>query len=69
MISSTFLLYTNECINLSSNLSLLFPAEEDMYGVYSNLLFKHFLAEGIVCGHTLFVASAKEEPAGLIKVK
>ncbi|XP_062974851.1 elongator complex protein 4 [Elgaria multicarinata webbii] len=41
--------------------------EEDVYGVYSNLLFKHFLAEGIICGHNLFVASDKEEPADILK--
>uniref|UniRef100_A0A6J0TRT5 Elongator complex protein 4 n=1 Tax=Pogona vitticeps TaxID=103695 RepID=A0A6J0TRT5_9SAUR len=41
--------------------------EEDVYGVYSNLLFKHFLAEGIVCGHNLFVASDKGEPADILK--
>ncbi|XP_044871975.1 elongator complex protein 4 isoform X5 [Mauremys mutica] len=41
--------------------------EEDKYGIYSNLLFKYFLAEGIVCGHNLFVASAKEDPADILK--
>nr|XP_034973784.1 elongator complex protein 4 isoform X1 [Zootoca vivipara] len=41
--------------------------EEDVYGIYSNLLFKHFLSEGIVCGHDLFVASDKEEPADILK--
>ncbi|KAJ6665141.1 hypothetical protein lerEdw1_005372 [Lerista edwardsae] len=41
--------------------------EEDVYGLYSNLLFKHFLAEGIVCGHNLFIASAKEEPTDILK--
>ncbi|XP_050192686.1 elongator complex protein 4 [Myiozetetes cayanensis] len=41
--------------------------EEDKYGLYSNLLFKYFLAEGIVCGHDLFVASAKEHPDNILK--
>ncbi|CAN8213624.1 unnamed protein product [Coccothraustes coccothraustes] len=41
--------------------------EEDKYGLYSNLLFKYFLAEGIVCGHELFVASAKEHPDNILK--
>ncbi|XP_015486704.1 elongator complex protein 4 isoform X6 [Parus major] len=41
--------------------------EEDKYGLYSNLLFKYFLAEGIVCGHELFVASAKEHPDKILK--
>uniref|UniRef100_A0A8D0B352 Elongator complex protein 4 n=1 Tax=Salvator merianae TaxID=96440 RepID=A0A8D0B352_SALMN len=42
--------------------------EEDTYGIYSNLLFKHFLAEGVVCGHNLFIASDKEEPSDILKV-
>ncbi|NXA14818.1 ELP4 protein, partial [Sapayoa aenigma] len=41
--------------------------EEDKYGLYSNLLFKYFLAEGVVCGHDLFVASAKELPDNILK--
>ncbi|NXC71575.1 ELP4 protein, partial [Anhinga anhinga] len=41
--------------------------EEDKYGLYSNLLFKYFLAEGVVCGHDLFVASAKEHPDNILK--
>uniref|UniRef100_A0A8B9SC37 Elongator complex protein 4 n=1 Tax=Apteryx owenii TaxID=8824 RepID=A0A8B9SC37_APTOW len=41
--------------------------EEDKFGVYSNLLFKYFLAEGVVSGHELFVASAKELPANILK--
>uniref|UniRef100_A0A8C7EDB6 Elongator complex protein 4 n=1 Tax=Nothoprocta perdicaria TaxID=30464 RepID=A0A8C7EDB6_NOTPE len=42
-------------------------SEEDKYGVYSHLLFKYFLAEGVVCGHDLFVASAKELPTSILK--
>nr|XP_060622241.1 elongator complex protein 4 isoform X1 [Anolis sagrei ordinatus] len=41
--------------------------EEDVYGVYANLFFKHFLAEGVICGHNLFVASDKEDPADILK--
>ncbi|XP_054056180.1 elongator complex protein 4 isoform X2 [Rissa tridactyla] len=41
--------------------------EEDKYGLYSNLLFKYFLAEGVVCGHHLFVASAKDHPDNILK--
>ncbi|XP_043825829.1 LOW QUALITY PROTEIN: elongator complex protein 4 [Dromiciops gliroides] len=41
--------------------------EEDKYNIYSNLLFKYFLAEGIVCGHTLLVASAKEDPDDIVQ--
>ncbi|NWI17947.1 ELP4 protein, partial [Crypturellus soui] len=45
----------------------LVSTEEDIYGVYSHLLFKYFLAEGVVCGHDLFVASAKELPTNILK--
>ncbi|KAF6103193.1 elongator acetyltransferase complex subunit 4 [Phyllostomus discolor] len=41
--------------------------EEDKYNVYSPLLFKYFLAEGIINGHTLLVASAKENPADILQ--
>ncbi|PNI78843.1 LOW QUALITY PROTEIN: ELP4 isoform 26, partial [Pan troglodytes] len=41
--------------------------EEDKYNIYSPLLFKYFLAEGIVNGHTLLVASAKEDPANILQ--
>ncbi|PNI78837.1 ELP4 isoform 20, partial [Pan troglodytes] len=43
--------------------------EEDKYNIYSPLLFKYFLAEGIVNGHTLLVASAKEDPANILQIK
>ncbi|XP_051000246.1 elongator complex protein 4 [Acomys russatus] len=41
--------------------------EEDKYNIYSPLLLKYFLAEGIVSGHTLLVASAKENPANILQ--
>ncbi|XP_004607926.2 elongator complex protein 4 [Sorex araneus] len=41
--------------------------EEDRYNTYSPLLFKYFLAEGIINGHTLLVASAKEDPAHILQ--
>ncbi|XP_007497279.3 elongator complex protein 4 [Monodelphis domestica] len=41
--------------------------EEDKYNIYSSLIFKYFLAEGIVCGHTLLVASAKEDPGDILQ--
>ncbi|XP_069888762.1 elongator complex protein 4 [Dipodomys merriami] len=41
--------------------------EEDKYNIYSPMLFKYFLAEGIVSGHTLLVASAKEDPTDILK--
>lgn len=49
--------------------TIFVSTEEDKYGVYSNLLFKYFLAEGVVCGHDLFVASAMEPPDNILKVK
>ncbi|XP_031227122.1 elongator complex protein 4 isoform X1 [Mastomys coucha] len=41
--------------------------EEDKYNIYSPLLFKYFMAEGIINGHTLLVASAKESPANILQ--
>ncbi|KAM6172493.1 elongator complex protein 4 [Erethizon dorsatum] len=41
--------------------------EEDKYNIYSPLLFKYFLAEGIISGHTLLVVSAKEHPADILQ--
>ncbi|XP_037377852.1 elongator complex protein 4 [Talpa occidentalis] len=41
--------------------------EEDKYNIYSPLLFKYFLAEGVINGHTLLVASAKEDPADILQ--
>ena len=43
--------------------------EEDAFGQYSRLLLKYFLAEGVMCGHSLLLASASEEPPGILKVK
>nr|XP_033784172.1 elongator complex protein 4 [Geotrypetes seraphini] len=41
--------------------------EEDKYNMYSNLLLKYFLAEGVVCHHDLFVASAEEDPSIILQ--
>ncbi|XP_040835974.1 elongator complex protein 4 isoform X3 [Ochotona curzoniae] len=41
--------------------------EEDKYNLYSPLLFKYFLAEGVVSGHTLLIASAEEEPTDIVQ--
>uniref|UniRef100_A0A452SKW5 Elongator complex protein 4 n=1 Tax=Ursus americanus TaxID=9643 RepID=A0A452SKW5_URSAM len=41
--------------------------KEDKYNIYSSLVFKYFLAEGIINGHTLLVASAKEDPADILQ--
>ncbi|XP_056134929.1 elongator complex protein 4 [Lampris incognitus] len=41
--------------------------EEDRYDSYSHMIFKYFLAEGVVCGHELFVASAQENPDDILQ--
>eukprot|EP00057_Strongylocentrotus_purpuratus_P018953 XP_011673427.1 PREDICTED: elongator complex protein 4-like [Strongylocentrotus purpuratus] len=41
--------------------------EEDTFGSYANLLLRYFLAEGVMCGHGLMVASAEEQPKKILK--
>ncbi|XP_073432404.1 elongator complex protein 4 isoform X4 [Dendrobates tinctorius] len=41
--------------------------EEDTYSTYSNLLLKYFLAEGVISGHEVFIASASEVPCKIIQ--
>ncbi|XP_063800522.1 elongator complex protein 4 isoform X2 [Pseudophryne corroboree] len=41
--------------------------EEDAYSTYSNVLLRNFLAEGVVSGHEVFVASAGEDPHTILK--
>ncbi|KAM6980943.1 elongator complex protein 4 [Aplochiton taeniatus] len=41
--------------------------EEDRYDSYSRMLLKYFLAEGVVCGHELFVASAQDHPDDILQ--
>ncbi|XP_018423313.1 PREDICTED: elongator complex protein 4 isoform X2 [Nanorana parkeri] len=41
--------------------------EEDTYSTYSNLLLKYFVAEGVVSGHEIFVASSSEDPQRILK--
>ena len=43
-------------------------AEEDKYGSYSHLLLKYFLAEGVMCNHSLFLASADTSTEHILKV-
>uniref|UniRef100_A0A673GN21 Elongator complex protein 4 n=1 Tax=Sinocyclocheilus rhinocerous TaxID=307959 RepID=A0A673GN21_9TELE len=40
---------------------------EDRYDSYSRMLLKYFLAEGVVCGHELFLASARDHPDDIIE--
>lgn len=46
------------------NLSILpcfkfetYVTEEDEFGIYSNIILKHYVAEGVVTDHTLLLAS------------
>lgn len=41
-------------------------SEEDYLGSYSRVLTKYFLAEGVVCKHDLFIASADENPEEIV---
>ncbi|XP_051885337.1 elongator complex protein 4 [Pristis pectinata] len=45
----------------------LILVEEDKYESYSQMLLKYFVAEGIVCGHSLFIASAKDHPEEILQ--
>uniref|UniRef100_A0A3B3QPS4 Elongator complex protein 4 n=1 Tax=Paramormyrops kingsleyae TaxID=1676925 RepID=A0A3B3QPS4_9TELE len=40
----------------------LLLVEEDKYDSYSRMLLKYFLAEGVVCGHHVFLGSARDPP-------
>ncbi|KAJ8911957.1 hypothetical protein NQ315_012768 [Exocentrus adspersus] len=41
--------------------------EEDFHGLYSKILLKYFLAEGIVTSHSTFVASQDTNPSSIVK--
>ena len=43
-------------------------AEEDAYNSYASYLVKYFLAEGVMCGHALFVAGPSIHTADILKV-
>jgi len=53
-----YILFTEYSL-LSGSITVLYPffPEEDKYGTYAKLLIKYFLAEGIVSGHSLIIAS------------
>ena len=42
--------------------------EEDTFGSYARQLSKYFLAEGIVSGHAIFLASSEPDPSSILKV-
>lgn len=41
--------------------------EEDAYNSYASYLVKYFLAEGVMCGHALFVAGPSVHTADILK--
>ncbi|CAG05700.1 unnamed protein product, partial [Tetraodon nigroviridis] len=41
--------------------------EEDRYDSYSRMILKYFLAEGVVCGHELFVSAIQESPDDILQ--
>ena len=49
-------------------LSSFARTEEDAYNSYANFLAKYFLAEGVMCGHALFVAGPSIHTADILKV-
>jgi hypothetical protein len=50
------------------NAAFVFILEEDKYGTYAKLLVRYFLAEGIVCGHSLVVASQDLNCEALVRI-
>lgn len=42
--------------------------EEDRYDSYSRMILKYFLAEGVLCRHELFVATAQDNPDDILQV-
>lgn len=49
-------------------LSCASVAEEDRYDSYSRMILKYFLAEGVICRHELFVATAQDDPDEILQV-
>ncbi|RMX46083.1 hypothetical protein pdam_00009380 [Pocillopora damicornis] len=45
----------------------VFMVEEDTYSSYARQLSKYFLAEGVISGHSIFLASAEPEPNDILK--
>ncbi|XP_049767588.1 elongator complex protein 4 [Schistocerca cancellata] len=40
--------------------------EEDKYGTFSKFIMKYFLAEGVVCGHSVIAASQDVDPEAVV---
>jgi len=53
---------------LLHHLLYLFPVEEDAYNLYAKFLIKYFLAEGVMCGHALYVAGPSVDTGKILKV-
>ncbi|KAJ0002177.1 hypothetical protein NQD34_001973 [Periophthalmus magnuspinnatus] len=49
------------------SLLALASRKEDYYDSYSRMILKYFLAEGVVCQHELFVASAQDSPNDILQ--
>ena len=58
---------TNVCTHMHDSI-IYTHSEEDVLASYSRVLMKMFLSEGVMCGHSLFLASASEDPVGMIGV-
>ena len=43
--------------------------EEDAYNLYAKFLIKYFLAEGVMCGHALYVARPYVDAGKILKVQ
>ena len=56
------------CFMLFFVLKFVFLSEEDRYNSYSSMVLKYFMAEGVLCGHELFLASAQDHPDDILTV-
>lgn len=41
---------------------MLYNIEEENYGRNADLITKHFIAEGVVCGHSILIADVEKKP-------
>ena len=48
---------------------LMIKVEEDTNESYSRVIFKYYIAEGVMCGHSLLLSSASEKPTDLLNVR
>ncbi|KAJ8919076.1 hypothetical protein NQ315_012060 [Exocentrus adspersus] len=64
---TTFSTQNGQLLTSSGVPSLDSLLEEDFHGLYSKILLKYFLAEGIVTSHSTFVASQDTNPSSIVK--